>query len=237
MGYKSGNSDIPEQFIDNLGIMAPDMLKEISVKKIAIIGVGGIGGHLANNLARMGVVKMKLIDFDQYSLKNLNRQLFSNTENIGRYKAEVVRDNIVKISPKCHVEVCIRHIQDIDFNEFEDIDYLLDAVDNPKTKIYIANLGKKLKIPVLHGACAGWYFQVGWLLPDSDLIEELYEDNEMGLEKDLANPAFTPAATAAIMTAEFVKFLTQPKKATVNKLLLVDLLNCSVIKTDEYLRK
>lgn len=225
------HSTIPEQFIENLGIMSEETYNKIINCKIMIVGLGGLGGYLANHLVRLGVNHLTLVDYDQYTLSNLNRQLFSSLETVGKYKAVIIKEQMHKINPQCMIEVALTDIKDISIAN-KKYDYIIDAVDNLDTKKYIVNLGKKLNIPILHGACAGWYGQVGWILPNCNLIEEIYGDAKKGIEEQLKNPSFTPAVVASMMASEFVKLIQDPKKATVNRILMIDLYNNTIISNE-----
>jgi tRNA A37 threonylcarbamoyladenosine dehydratase len=75
-----------EQYWNNLGIMSSMELDAIQNKKIMIVGLGGLGGHVADSLVRLGVSRIMLVDFDVFEVSNLNRQLYSTHENIGEYK-------------------------------------------------------------------------------------------------------------------------------------------------------
>jgi len=222
-----------EQYENNLGIMTSKELETIQQKKIMIVGLGGLGGHLADNLVRLGVSKLMLVDFDVFEVSNLNRQLYSTQHNIGDYKVHVLREQLQKINQDCLIEVSIEKIEDLLIENLRDIDYIVDAVDSPQTKIHIAELANKLKIPLVHGACAGWYGQVGIILPGCTLIKDVYQNQKHGIEMELLNPSFTPAAIAAIMVSEFVKYLNQKKSATINQLRLIDLLNAEFIGTGD----
>ncbi|MCF7931345.1 MAG: ThiF family adenylyltransferase, partial [Acholeplasmataceae bacterium] len=108
------HSNITEQFIENLGIMSEETYNKIINCKIMIVGLGGLGGYLANHLVRLGVNHLTLVDYDRYTLSNLNRQLFSSLETVGKYKAEVIKEHIHKINPQCMIEVALTDIKDID---------------------------------------------------------------------------------------------------------------------------
>lgn len=226
------SNPIPEQFQNNLGILTEEDYKRLNSFRILLIGAGGLGGHLANTLIRLGVKNLTIVDFDVYDESNLNRQLFSNHLTVGNYKAEIVKDELNKINNHANIDIKIARIEDIPILELDDYDYLVDAVDNVDSKIYISDLALQLNIPLLHGACGGWYGQIGWILPGNQLIKELY-DHEEGLENRLKNPSFNPAVIANIMASEFVKFIQNDKQATINQLLLVDLYNNTMIKTGE----
>jgi molybdopterin/thiamine biosynthesis adenylyltransferase len=222
---------IPKQFVDNLGVMSKEEYIQIENAKVLIVGLGGLGGNFANNLVRLGVKHLKLVDFDKFEEQNLNRQIFSNTDTIGLFKVKVIKKELQKINSECHIDISTSRIEDINLEMLIEYDYIIDAVDNPKIKIYLAELSEKLNIPLLHGACAGWYGQIGWISPGSKLIHELYGNESAGIEKDLKNPSFMPSAVSAIMTSEFLKMIQNSDEVTINELLLVDIFNNTMIKT------
>lgn len=224
---------IEKQFINNLGIMSISEQTTIQSKRVAIVGLGGLGGHVANNLVRLGVGEIHLIDFDTFDESNINRQLFSNHKNLGLYKVDVIKSELKAINPNCNIFSYSNRIETIDDAIFEKIDYLIDAVDTPSVKKYIASLSKRLNKTFLHGACAGWYGQVGWITQNCNLIHQLYESDEKGLEDVLLNPTFTPSIVASMMAAEFVKYILNSNQATVDELLLIDILNNTLMKTGD----
>lgn len=224
---------IATQFTSNLGVMTKQQQRDLHSKSVVIIGLGGLGGHVANNLARLGVGTMYLIDFDVFDETNINRQLFSNHENIGKYKVDVVKEKLLAIYPSCNIIVHNKKIETLELNDVLHIDYIIDAVDSPLVKKFISSFSNKRNIPLLHGACAGWYGQLGWITPGCPLIHQLYEHEDNGLEKDLLNPTFTPSFIASMMAAEFVKYIQHPAKATVDQLLLIDILNNTIIRTGD----
>lgn len=222
-----------EIFQNNLGVMTREELDNIQNKTMMIVGLGGLGGHVADTLVRLGVKQLMLVDYDVFETSNLNRQLYSTVKNIGEYKVNVIKDNLLKINPDCLIHVSIERIEDLVMDNVSHIDLIIDAVDTPQTKIHIADLANNLNIPLLHGACAGWYGQIGIILPGCSLIEDTYGQKEFGLEKELLNPSFTPAAIAALMVSELVKYIIQKKNTTVNQLRLIDLLDDIIIGTGE----
>jgi len=222
---------IGNQFRNNLGILTETEIIKLHNTNVMIVGLGGLGGHFCNNIVRLGVSKLTLIDFDKFDESNLNRQLFSNHKNLNQFKVDVLYDELVKIIPDIEITKFINKIEDIDFTNFKDIEFMIDAVDSPKTKVYLANLSAKLNIPLLHGACAGWYGQVGWITPGNMLLHQVYNNDKVLLEAELLNPSFTPSTIASIMTSEFVKYIQKSKETVINQLLLVDLYNNTMMKT------
>jgi len=219
-------SSYPKSIIysQNTGILTPKQQVDIHNSNIMIIGLGGLGGALTNNLVRLGVEHITLVDFDVYSPSNLNRQLFSSLNTIGLFKVDVVCEELQHINQDLKMHLIQKQIEELNNDEFESIDYLIDCTDNPQTKLHIIALGKQFNIPVLHGACAGWYGQVGWIMPGCSLLNELYLERDHGLEAEMLNSAFTPAFTASYMTAEFVKMVTN-NNPSINEILFIDILN------------
>jgi len=222
---------IVEQFKNNTGILSKTDLTFISHHKGIIVGVGGLGGNVANNLVRLGIGELLLIDFDTFDLSNLNRQLFSNHNNIGSSKVNVLHERLTEINPLCIINILEKRIEDVAIDIMSGYDFIIDAVDTPKTKVLISDIADKLQLPLLHGSCAGWYGQVGWILPGCKLINETYGNNESGLEKELLNPSFTPSVIAGVMCSEYAKFVKRDKETVINEFVLIDILTNSILHT------
>ena len=105
------------------------------------------------------------------------------------------------------------------------------ALPAKKSKKYIQDISLKLDTYVLHGACGGWYGQVGWISPSNSLLIDLYEENKEGLEKDLKNPSFTPSVVSSFMVSEFLKMIQNSNDIILDELLLIDVKNNTLIKT------
>lgn len=137
-----------------IGQEAMDRLKNASV---AVFGIGGVGGYVAEALARSGVGKMVLIDNDTVSLTNLNRQIIALHSTIGRYKTEVMRERILDINPNVDVEIhnCFFLPENADEFDFSDYDYVVDAVDTVTAKIEIIMRSKAAGVPVISAMGAG----------------------------------------------------------------------------------
>jgi len=217
--------DTDRQFEGNLGIMTPAEWERMSFLRVLVVGLGGLGGHVAAGLARLGVRSMVLVDYDRFEATNLNRQLFATHVTIGKYKAEVLYDELKKIRPGIDLEVHYVRIEDLNPSVFDRVDMIVDAVDAIPTKLHLETMAETHKRPLLHGAVGGWYGQLGVLLPGSRLLHELYEGADGGLERDLGSPTFTPAVVANMMLAEFVKFALARPGAVKDEIMMVDLLH------------
>ncbi len=137
-----------------VGQEAMDKLKNA---KIAIFGVGGVGGYVAEALARSGVGSLVLIDNDTVSKSNINRQIIALHSTIGRYKTEVMKERISDINPNACVEIhnCFFLPENADTFDFSAYDYVVDAVDTVTAKIEIIMRAKAAGVPVISAMGAG----------------------------------------------------------------------------------
>ncbi len=117
-------------------IIGTENLKKLNSKTVAIIGVGGVGSYAVEALARNNIGRLILVDFDEVDITNINRQIEALNSTVGLKKAEVLKERILDINPKCDVKVILEFIDqnnmDLIFNE--KIDYLIDACDTIATK-------------------------------------------------------------------------------------------------------
>ncbi|MGE0003840.1 MAG: ThiF family adenylyltransferase [Candidatus Izemoplasmatales bacterium] len=213
-----------DRFQANLGILSPTQQQKIHSLHVMIVGVGGLGGHVSHLLARLGIGSMTLVDPDTFSLSNLNRQLFSTSINLGKLKVEVISAKLHEIDSQIHITAHPLRFEALPETAWEGIDAVIDCTDAPPTKVRLANLASEHEIDLLHGACAGWYGEVGWMSPHQSFMAEWYGTQSFGLERDLGNPSFNPAAIASIMVSEFVKWAIG-KPIVRDDLLLIDLEN------------
>lgn len=137
-----------------LGKAAIDKLSE---SRVAVFGIGGVGGYVCEALVRSGVRAFDLIDDDKVCLTNLNRQIIATRKTIGRYKAEVMKERILEINPDADVRVhkCFFLPENADVFPFEEYDYVVDAVDTVTAKIELIMKAESMKIPIISSMGAG----------------------------------------------------------------------------------
>ena len=145
------------QFIRSQLIYGEEAIMQLQKSHVAIFGVGGVGGYVAESLARTGVHHFTLVDNDVVSLSNINRQIIADTKTIGRLKVEVMKERILSINPDAVVET--KNIfflgdgnEDIDFESF---DYIVDAIDTVKAKIALVMKAKEVNVPIISSMGAG----------------------------------------------------------------------------------
>lgn len=126
-------------------------------KKVAIFGVGGVGGFVCEALARSGVGEIHIIDNDTVSLTNINRQIVALHSTIGMYKVDVMEKRILDINPDCIVKKYTMFFlpETANLFPFEEFDYVVDAIDTVKGKIGIIEKCKELNINVISSMGAG----------------------------------------------------------------------------------
>ncbi len=132
-------------------------LQKLSESRVAVFGIGGVGGYVVEALARSGVGALDLIDHDQVSLSNINRQIIALHSTVGEYKVDVMKRRIADINPACSVLAHRCFFLPETRNEFifSDYDYVVDAVDTVTAKIQLVLQAKEAGVPVISSMGAG----------------------------------------------------------------------------------
>ncbi len=138
-------------------LLGKEAIETLKNSRVAVFGIGGVGGYVCEALVRSGVGRFDLIDDDKVCLTNLNRQIIATRKTIGKYKAEVMRDRILEINPDA--EVVIHKTFFLPENEdefpFEEYDYVVDAVDTVTAKIALVMKAQEKGVPVISSMGAG----------------------------------------------------------------------------------
>ena len=137
-----------------LGKAAMDKLSE---SRVAVFGIGGVGGYVCEALVRSGVGAFDLIDDDKVCLTNLNRQIIATRKSVGRYKVEVMKERILEINPNADIRVhkCFFLPENASMFPFEEYDYVVDAVDTVTAKIELVMRAQDSKVPIISSMGAG----------------------------------------------------------------------------------
>ena len=138
-------------------LIGEDGLTKLKNARVAVFGIGGVGGYVVEALARSGVGAFDLIDSDTVALSNLNRQIIATRDTIGKYKTEVMRDRIHSICPETEVTVhnCFYLPETRSEFDFIQYDYVVDAVDTVTAKIDLIMSAKEAGVPVISSMGAG----------------------------------------------------------------------------------
>lgn len=212
-----------ERYSRNIPALTAAECALLREKKVAVIGCGGLGGHLIELLARVGVGTIRAVDGDVFEKSNLNRQLLSEVPLLGTGKAAAAQARIARVNPDVTVEA---------FPVFLDIknaralisgcDAVLDALDNIDARRTLAKACAEAGIPYIHGAIRGWVAHAAISMPGDGLIETLYPAGTNLRDKSVLS--FTPALCASMQAALCVKLLTGRRVET-GTLYYFDLLN------------
>ena len=137
-----------------LGKAAMDRLRK---SRVAVFGIGGVGGYVCEALVRSGVGAFDLIDDDKVCLTNLNRQIIATRKTIGQYKVDVMKERILEINPEADVRVhkCFFLPENSEEFPFAQYDYVVDAVDTVTAKIELVIKAKEMHIPIISSMGAG----------------------------------------------------------------------------------
>lgn len=148
---------IPEKHIRTAALLSEEGLIRLSSARVAVFGIGGVGGHLAEALARAGVGHIDLIDRDTVSLSNINRQAVALHSTVGRPKAEVMAERIRDINPSCDVKAFeVFYLPDnADDFDLSSYDYVADCVDTVSAKLELAVRCDRAGTPLIAAMGAG----------------------------------------------------------------------------------
>lgn len=138
-------------------LLGHEAMERLYRSRVAVFGIGGVGGYVCEALVRSGVGKFDLIDDDKVCLTNLNRQILATRKTVGRYKAEVMRERMLEINPGAEIQIYQRFFLPENAEEFPfgEYDYVVDAVDTVTAKIGIVMEAKKHRVPVISSMGAG----------------------------------------------------------------------------------
>jgi molybdopterin/thiamine biosynthesis adenylyltransferase len=214
----------PKRYELNEGTLGREGQKRLLCSKVMIIGLGGLGGHVVEQLARCGTGVMIGVDADRFDETNLNRQLFSDLNSIGRRKTEAAENRVVTINDAVEFRPLACRVEDLEDKDYDGVDLIFDCLDSIPSRLYLQDMGERFAIPLIHGAIGGWYGQVAVVWPGSQLLSNIYGGRQRGIEKDLGNPPFTPALIATLMVAEGIKVILG-KKHKETAFIFVDLLH------------
>lgn len=146
-----------EQFSRTALLVGCEGVGRLEKARVAVFGVGGVGGYAVEALARSGIGTLDLIDHDTVSLSNLNRQILALHSTVGRYKVDVAKERILDINPYAKVNIYRTfYLPDTaDQFDFSFYDYVIDAIDTVTGKLMLAEQAKAANVPIISAMGAG----------------------------------------------------------------------------------
>lgn len=190
----------------NIPALSERECKLLFEKKVLVAGCGGLGGHIIELLARIGVGGIAAVDGDVFDPSNLNRQLLSEMELLGTSKAEAAKVRAERINPDVQVQAVQAFITEENAAELiSGCDAVIDALDNIPARKMLAKACGDAGVPYVYGAIRGWVAQAAVSMPGDRLIERLYPENVTISDKSVLS--FTPALCASMQAALCTKLL------------------------------
>ena len=186
--------------------------KKISNCNCMIVGCGGIGTWTAIQLTMLGIRKLILVDMDLVEESNLNRQFYYE-EDINKYKVTALQEKLQKINSKLKIMTFTKPIQELSKNEYKNIDFVFDCLDNIPTREYLAKLCWDNKIPFIHSACSDVIGEVQLVVnkktkPMREYPPELKESTERKSCKDFdLSVCTTNMIVASLQVDKFLNYL------------------------------
>ena len=159
-------------------------IERLAAARVAVFGVGGVGGYAVEALARSGVGALDLIDNDRVSLTNINRQILATHETVGRSKVEVARERVLAINPACAVKTYETFYlpETADRFDFSAYDYIIDAIDTVTGKITLVEQAKAANVPIISSMGAG-----NKMDPTAFRVTDIYKTSVCPLAKVMRN--------------------------------------------------
>ena len=145
------------QFSRTQLLLGRDSMEKLAASRVAVFGIGGVGGYVCEALVRSGVGAFDLIDDDKVCLTNINRQIIATRKTVGQYKAEVMAERMREINPDVDIRIhkCFFLPENADEFHFEDYDYIVDAVDTVTAKLTLVMKAQELHVPIISSMGAG----------------------------------------------------------------------------------
>ena len=230
-GLALENGLFPARYQRNRNMISTEEQLQLFRSRIAVIGCGGLGGYVIEELARLGVGHIAAIDPDIFEEHNLNRQILSTPATLGKAKVDAALDRVAEINPAVTVTAvkdafCLAN----GFELLAGVQVAVDALDSISYRLELAEVSTAAEVPMVHGAIGGWYGHVATQMPGDTTVQRIYRHwvAGKGIEQQLGNPAFTPAVVASLEVAEVCKILLGKGELLRNRKLSIDLLEMEV---------
>ena len=169
-----------EQFSRTELLLGSEAMRRLAQSRVAVFGIGGVGGYVVEALVRSGIGAIDLIDHDQVSVSNLNRQIIAVRDTVGRDKVELMQERILSINPDCKVRVhqCFYLPETRDKFDFTEYSYVVDAIDTVTGKIQLILQAQETGTPIISSMGTG-----NKLNPAEFQVADIYETSICPLAK------------------------------------------------------
>ncbi len=214
-----------ELFARNQGALTLKQQQTLYNSHVVVVGCGGLGGYVIEQLVRIGVGRVDVFDPDVFTVSNCNRQLNALTATLGCNKAEIAALRARSIHPLTTVVAWALDFRDLPQEDWPAADAVIDCLDSIEARRDLARLCGEKKQPLVHGAVNAWWGQVGVQLPGDDLLTRLYPDR-VPRSSSTSSPSVlvcTVVVVAGLQVSETVKLLLGQPSSLRNNWMHIDL--------------
>ncbi|MEZ4600880.1 MAG: HesA/MoeB/ThiF family protein [Syntrophotaleaceae bacterium] len=229
------NGLLPGRYQRNRSMISLEDQLKLFRSRVAVIGCGGLGGFIIEELARLGVGQIVAVDPDVFEEHNLNRQLLATPEFLGLKKVAAAARRIDRLNPSVDLIPVAAAFGKANGKEIlQGANVAVDGLDSIAVRLELSQVCREEGIPMVYGSIAGWYGYVGSQFPGEDTVEKIFSNSgtECGLEKKLGNPSFTPAVVASLEVAEVCKILLDRGTPARRRCLSIDLLDLEFVEIE-----
>ncbi len=217
-----------QRYLRNFETLTPEDQEGLGKARVCILGLGGLGGGVCEMLARIGVGHLTLVDGDVFDPSNLNRQLLSREDLVGRSKAEAARDRVKAVNSLVQVRCETRFGDETSLPGLvEEADLVVDCLDTIDARFRLQDAAQAAGIPLVSGAIAGVCGQVTVIYPRDKGFELIYgprdAERNHGIESRTGNLAHCALLVGALQASEAVKVILERGEILRNRLLILDL--------------
>ena len=206
----------------NIPSVSPEEQTLLAQKRVLVVGCGGLGGYIIEYLVRMGVGELTVVDGDVFEPSNLNRQILSGQETLGKGKAAAAAARANNVNPLIKVTPAAEFLTADNADALTaDQDLVMDALDNAPARLILEDACARQGVTVVHWAIRGWTVQATVARPGKGVLHQLYHGDYAPDSK--TSLPFTPAFCAAVQCAEAVKLLCRRPSDLDGALLTADL--------------
>lgn len=222
------NRICPMRYIRNRSSISMEEQLVLAESRVAVVGSGGLGGHVILLLARTGVGHLTVIDYDLFDETNLNRQVLATVSALGKPKVAEAKRVVADVNPAVTVDAVKERVEGANAELlFRGADLVVDALDNVPDRLVISETTRRMGIPLVHGALAGFEGHVMDIFPEDPGLSLIYGEGKEGggvsAEALLGVPGLTPSLIGTLQAMEVIKILLSRGKPFRNQMVHVGL--------------
>ncbi len=205
-------------------IFGEESQKKLLKSKVAVIGAGGLGSSVLYYLASAGIGEIKIVDYKEVDMPDLNRQILYTEKDVGRKKAEASKERLEMLNSEIKIQSIDKKIDEKNIDDIiKDCDVVVDCLDNFSARYILNDACLRLKKPLVHAAVEEMRGQATTVIPGRTPCLRCIFPNFRDRRMELPILGSTPGMFGAIQANEVVKLITGYGETLVNKLLIIDL--------------